>query len=457
MVVMKSKRLLVLSILLLFIAIVGFVYSKIEWVEKTTDLGPGPETKRQHYLAAQKLLALDEVSLEVEQGYARLDSDFPETEAEGSRPVAEEWLTYPSIYDSIIIDNGYGSLSERRAEKLLEWVDAGGHLVVTATNPFLTSLDERKDYIFDYFGVFVLSESELPEIVKEELEEKEPDSTTDAEDQSESLKAALENELNNWSPTDQCWRLLDNMLVTVYDDVSVTLGFRGRSALSFSEDVEERLSYWNSNNTGIQIIQTPHGDGLVTFLTELDAWKNDYIACLDNAYLLRFFVGGSERVWILSNQDSPSILSLFWQAFPYFISIAFALTGLVLWRYGLRFGDILASESLHRRSIIEHIEASALFLWRQRTSRWALVEAVKHSIARKMSRRYASFESKSLPAQCELIASATLLPVEDIKAAMSIASDAAGQQQTGKAKTKELSEQDFLSLIKALKNIEDKL
>ena len=70
-------------------------------------------------------------------------------------------------------------------------------------------------------------------------------------------------------------------------------------------------------------------------------------------------------------------------------------------------------------------------------------------ITSKMKSRNANFESKSRDTQHALIAKNAQIPIEQVRYAMMDLSDDQG--------TKVLTEQYFLSIMKALKKIEDKL
>jgi len=452
--VSKARRIALIAFLCLSIIGIILVYFKLEWVEKKTDLGPVIEVQQQDYLAAQRFLKLIAKSLYIEQGYTSLDTLSSSDNLSQKDPIQEgsgyeNTRTLPSSNDLIVIPDGYGALSELRSNKLLDWVSAGGSLIVTASNPYLSSIDQRPDFIFENFGVFPVNGEKLE--VEGEIDDKKKKGLVSSDVH---LTESPENQLEEgsyerWNPQQNCRYLEDTLSLTVYGEVNLSIGLNAGNALNFEEGKEDDFFFWSSNQRGIQIIQAYYGEGMVTFLSGTNAWKNDYIACLDNAYFLRFLTGSTEQVWFLVNQDNPSLISLAWNNFPYFIVVLFIFIVLLVWHFGQRFGTIKPQKPLNRRQILEHIDASSLFLWRHKTSRWLLVETVQQSIRKKMKLRNANFDAKTIAQQFEMIAQSAQLPIDEIKVSM--------VELTDKLKSQALTEQNFIVLMKSLKRIEGKL
>ncbi len=450
----KARRIALIAFLCLSIIGIILVYFKLEWVEKKTDLGPVIEVQQQDYLAAQRFLKLIAKSLYIEQGYTSLDTLSSSDNLSQKDPIQEgsgyeNTRTLPSSNDLIVIPDGYGALSELRSNKLLDWVSAGGSLIVTASNPYLSSIDQRPDFIFENFGVFPVNGEKLE--VEGEIDDKKKKGLVSSDVH---LTESPENQLEEgsyerWNPQQNCRYLEDTLSLTVYGEVNLSIGLNAGNALNFEEGKEDDFFFWSSNQRGIQIIQAYYGEGMVTFLSGTNAWKNDYIACLDNAYFLRFLTGSTEQVWFLVNQDNPSLISLAWNNFPYFIVVLFIFIVLLVWHFGQRFGTIKPQKPLNRRQILEHIDASSLFLWRHKTSRWLLVETVQQSIRKKMKLRNANFDAKTIAQQFEMIAQSAQLPIDEIKVSM--------VELTDKLKSQALTEQNFIVLMKSLKRIEGKL
>lgn len=466
----KSKRNILILLVFVLLALSFWVYSNLEWVEKQIDLGPAADIKRQDFIAAQRFLEKLDVQLNIEKGFTRLDAplnggydaenhlpkdlEFSEINPEENTK-KENPKYFPSTDDLIVIGDGFAALSELRTEKLLDWVDSGGRLIVTATNPFLSSTHQRPDYVFDEFGVYPVTDHDIEgedEVDAEGNLLDKNNAFTNEENQGEKSQdegKSSEDELKPWNPQNRCNLLSDNLLLTIAEDVEIDIGLNTSQSLSFDEDNEENFFFWASNDLGIQIIQARHGSGVVTFLSNIDAWKNDYIACFDNAYFLRFFAANYQQVWFLVNTDSPSLVDLVWEKYPYLLLTFCILVILSVWHYGQRFGRMKPVQPFDRRKILEHIEASSLFLWRQKSTRWLLVDAVQHSIRKKMRIRHAAFDGKSWLEQCEMIAKTTQVPVHEVKTSMLELSEEV-QSQT-------LTEQSFIILMKSLKRIEGKL
>ncbi len=63
-----------------------------------------------------------------------------------------EQRQFPAVEDIILISDAYAALSKIRAEKLLAWVEQGGHLMISASNPFIHNPEQQPDEIFGLAG-----------------------------------------------------------------------------------------------------------------------------------------------------------------------------------------------------------------------------------------------------------------------------------------------------------------
>jgi hypothetical protein len=108
------------------------------------------------------------------------------------------------------------------------------------------------------------------------------------------------------------------------------------------------------------------GNGRVTVLAGLDFIKNDMIGKDDNAALFVYLTSltQGQNIWFVYGSDMPTLwrwlVDHAWAAL-----IAAALLLIVwLWMISRRFGPLLPVRSVARRSIVEHVAASARYLWR---------------------------------------------------------------------------------------------
>lgn len=124
------------------------------------------------------------------------------------------------------------------------------------------------------------------------------------------------------------------------------------------------------NNESTDDSETSHmvyfevGVGGITITSDNTIWSNRRIDCHDHAYALWSLANHNGRVWFLSNQDAPSLAAILWSNAPYGVLAALLALLLWLWAKSQRFGPIFVNKEIARRSLAEHIFASAMLLWR---------------------------------------------------------------------------------------------
>ena len=144
-----------------------------------------------------------------------------------------------------------------------------------------------------------------------------------------------------------------------------------------------------------------HGEGRITMLCASLPLTNRGLGIADHAAWVLGLVTGSNpsdtqsppappAVWLVASLRHPSLVGWLWERVP------FGLLGLLLvavvWlaRVGQRFGHIIDSAEKPRRSISEHIEASAYFLWRNGGAD-VLLEALRADVGRRAGKHHPRF------------------------------------------------------------------
>lgn len=108
------------------------------------------------------------------------------------------------------------------------------------------------------------------------------------------------------------------------------------------------------------------GQGRITVLSDLDWMDNRDLGEGDHAALLWRVVDAlpGDEVWLVHGSQRPSLLALIWEAASRFL-IALALLVLAwLWAASRRFGPPLSVLPAERRRLSEHLEASGRYLAR---------------------------------------------------------------------------------------------
>ena len=120
--------------------------------------------------------------------------------------------------------------------------------------------------------------------------------------------------------------------------------------------------------SSLPIVRQAHGSGWIAVLPEAGRYTNDRIAepgHADELWAVIATGGVPAQATLVIRGASRSLLSSLWQtAWPAMISLM-VLVLAAGWRAARRLGPLLPDPETDRRSLLEHIEATGVFLWRQ--------------------------------------------------------------------------------------------
>lgn len=120
---------------------------------------------------------------------------------------------------------------------------------------------------------------------------------------------------------------------------------------------------------GWAFVRYGEGEGTVTFLADAGFLTNHAIGRHDHAAVAWAMIRGAggdvpAGVWIAIRDEVPSLGQILLQHAWMALASGGVLIAAWLWRAGARFGPLLPESPRHRRSLLEHVEASGDFLWR---------------------------------------------------------------------------------------------
>lgn len=225
---------------------------------------------------------------------------------------------------TLIVIGSRFDVGEARAEELLDWVEAGGHLIVEAEAAGLDEPSLRTDWLLEPFG----------------------------------LEAAYTNK-----PTEAYRHPLDVDIADADDFMLVHLP-RNYLLVTDEEAVDPDASF--DSEYGSHVLRYVLGDGVLTVLNDANFMQNRLIDEYDNAAFLLHLVNASPdgEVWLVYAGDMPPLWRWIWEhAWMVVLSAAILLAAWLVAR-ARRFGLPMLAPALERRRLVDHIRASGLFLWR---------------------------------------------------------------------------------------------
>lgn len=275
--------------------------------------------RRNPFLAAQLFLREMGTDAESVHGRSRLQNLPPPT-------------------DILLVNQFDGNLTPDRHNKLLDWIEAGGQLMITANSLWNEKRKTSGNHLLDEFGIHLLP-----------------------------TRGIKNTGLNTGSN----------------DVVKVKFADGGTAKVAFNKyyhlkDAHNLATMTVGSKSGIHLLQFPYGKGLITVMSDNNFLKNPdntsfagfnfnstSIADDDNAYFLWHLVGNHKKVWLLYNVQSPPLSSLLWKKAPQACLAFIILVIFWLWSIRNRFGPPLPALETPRRNLLEHIKMTVTYEWRQ--------------------------------------------------------------------------------------------
>jgi len=357
-----STRLVVLLVTLGVVLFGGWFFTTHERVTEAEFTGYTGAARYNELLAAEMLLR--------EVGY--------EAESRASLSPAE-WL--PDTADTIVARLAAPLGTIENGPALVSWLAQGGHLVLLPPHELTNATDT---YLAQFGFRYVVRD----------------DSTVDADDAGD--------DANDDDPgTDTDYEL----------DLDQT---RYRIQILHDEDGVATLY----DQHGIVVARRAFNDGYITAIAG-PYLHNSLLGEADHGRLLLDVVAGSlapGKVWLFYDEAFPALWQLIASNAPYVVGAAAVLLLLWLWAVIPRFGPGVAEMPDTRRSIIEHIDATAAFSWRHRSDDVLMKSAVEE-LLQAAERRHPGLGRLSLDKQARRLAAMTGRSPQKILDALSADAD----------------------------------
>jgi hypothetical protein len=134
------------------------------------------------------------------------------------------------------------------------------------------------------------------------------------------------------------------------------------------------------NDELAHFLQFDAGQGSISVLIHTRIWENEKLGQLDHAYFLWALLGSADQpVAVLHGRRVPSLWSLMLKFLPEVVLAAFCLLLAYFVRRAWRFGPRITTHYGVRRSLLEHVTASGVFLWEQQAHS-ALLDPLRRNV-----------------------------------------------------------------------------
>jgi hypothetical protein len=326
---------------------VVWIVTHYEKREVEYKIGFQGEARRNPMLAAGKLLR-------------RMGIDATEIKA-----VA--WASGPPGPGVFVLASHQGSITESRAEVLLDWVEKGGYLIFAPRAPLGDEGDEIADPLLESLGVDISWADDW----WDELHDEE----------------------------DFEWR---SVIPIQLDGADLNVQFSNWMRLESSFDYAASAN----DELGACLLRGAYGAGHVVILCDPLPFFNRYIQDHDHAeFLVRLvgLAGTPAKVWLVYEHEAmPALPVWLWQQAPEAL-LGLALCMLVaFWSVCRRFGPLQRLGAPVRRQLSEHLQSAGQFLWRYNQGELLLAGARKpiHRFAR---RRVRGWEQMAASEQAKIL------------------------------------------------------
>lgn len=434
-------------------------YTTLVWEEKEIDLGYSKEARQNDFLAAEIFLRKQGVQATSVKNLSLLDK--------------HSWRNLKlGAQDTLVIINGNKTLTQERYDALYEWVENGGTLITSTQNPFIGTHTSEEDLLLNDFNIELPPEEKdtdagsLLEKLADSFDEEDSDdsdeepseASTDNQDAVETSTADssaknTESEKINDDKSQQDEKNGQNKKKAKTEDkpenyyrcalkeTPTPITFAGEEQpLNFdfsgtpefiyydyvahdsdndenAESDDESEEDYHYDKSHEHLLYFDIGEGSVTITSDNHIWSNQRIDCHDHAYGLWRLINPEGRVWFLINQDAPSLASILWRNASYGVSAGIIALILWLWANSVRFGPVLVVEQSGRRSLAEHIYASAMLLWRKQQHPQSL-NLLRKEIFDRLDEQHPHLNQPSGDQRMEFLHHITGIAQTDIKQAL---------------------------------------
>jgi hypothetical protein len=311
----------------------------------------------------------------------------------GAEAVWERVFTAPAADAVILLSQWNWSLSRARRERIEQWVEAGGRLIVDGS--LMGGIDE----FAGWSGVSVKEPPEEPEPSEEEEEEEKEE----AAPPQRRIPTARRNE-----PV--CHKLNENGSTRQL----VVCGLDTTRSLTASRKILWSLR----DGDAIHALRTQVGRGTVTVINGSPFRHRDFLlGDHPRLFVTLTQLRQGDAVVFLTEQDQASLLALVWRFGAPAVLLLLSGVLLALWRASPRFGPPTAPTEAVRRSLAEQIRGTGQFALRFGSGE-SLHAATTRALRDAAIRRFPSYDRMSSAERVTVLARVSGVDAGDLAPAL---------------------------------------
>jgi hypothetical protein len=121
-----------------------------------------------------------------------------------------------------------------------------------------------------------------------------------------------------------------------------------------------------------------------------------------------------KAVWLITNDEMPSLWDILWEKSWAFILSLLMLLGAWLLLNTNRFGPMIPKQQENRRSLNEHISSSGNFYWKH-NKKQKLIESSRKALLHRLARTHPGWEQRTKEEQVTLLADQVKMKPETLQ------------------------------------------
>lgn len=320
----------------MLLGLVAWLASCTEWAEVEVPTPARGEAARNRHYAAQALLRRLGTTVATPENLAQL----------------------PPAGATLLLTSWHWDIFPERAQRLRQWVEDGGQLVIFSDN-----LNQKQ--LKGWLPVRWLEPPRRQKPRDDEAADAEENEDSDEDD----IEAAEPRQM----------AVLRRLKIPCHDTAepdSVAPHYAGTARhyklcgfiYSGWKLQPNGSALWSiDGRDGPLLLRVAKGRGTVTVIQPVGLLDNDRVLQSDNglAAVAALQARRGSTVWFVTEEARPSLLAWLWQEAAAVVLLAAAALVLALWRGARRFGPLAALAATGRRSMAEQIAGTAQFLRKQ--------------------------------------------------------------------------------------------